>query len=62
MPNWYPSEYNQSRPSDDELRSLHKRCDQLFTSGKSSPFPEGCVALPSDDEERALQKIRLLTS
>ncbi len=48
---------------DDELRSLHKLCSQLYDElgpGTLTMFPEGCEPLPGDTEERLLKKINAL--
>lgn len=59
MPSFY-IENNTVKPGDNELRALHKWCEQLYRAGVSSPFPEGVRVLPSDNEERTIRKINLL--
>lgn len=62
MPGYFP-EGNEPKPNDDELRSLHKYCDQLYQiHGNQGPgyYPEGSQPLPGDDEERLTQKINAM--
>lgn len=59
MPSFYV-ENNTIKPGDNELRALHKWAELIYRPGVSSPFPEGCRVLPTDNEERVLKKINLL--
>lgn len=61
MPNFFP-EGDEIRPSDDEARAAAKWCSQLYASvgNRSSPFPEGCLPLPSDDFDRLMIKVNIL--
>jgi hypothetical protein len=61
MPAWLP-EGDRALPTDSELRSLEKWCNELLVAfgNKPSPFPEGCIPLPGDNEQRLYQKITIL--
>lgn len=61
MPTWHP-EGNVAKPTDSEVRSLAKVCALLIQTvgNKASPFPEGCIPMPGDNELRLAQKITIL--
>lgn len=61
MPSWTP-EGDRALPTDSALRSLAKKCSLLVTAvgNKASKFPEGCVPLPGDNEQRLEEKINTL--
>ena len=61
MPDWLP-EGNTVFATDSEIRTLAKWCQLLYNSegNKPSPFPEGCVPRPGDNEDRLLKKIAIL--
>ena len=61
MPSWLP-ESNTVGPGADEMRTLAMWCSILISTwgNKPSPFPEGCIPMPGDDEERLTKKINAL--
>lgn len=60
MPAWTGGDV--AKPGDDEMRSCAKWCSLMLASvgNRSSQYPEGCIPLPGDDEQRLLHKINRL--
>lgn len=60
---WVP-EGNTVLPTDNEARAAAKWCAQLIDAkgNRPSKFPEGCIPLASDDLDRLLVKIDILSN